>query len=236
MSSTFSILSMISSNSRLSFCLLPLLSIRLYPTLDRDHCLSLTILLPGLVIDYTFARNTTGYLGFTPCYSWHLAGLCSVSGAWQQTLLLLVRGNFGFIFAFSFPFSLSFELYFWLIRLLFWLLPFRKYVLFLVEFLWFLFLVCASCLPIHMWYLLDCSRLITCDEHPKKLTVAQAATPTLNVPSEVRSHFRQRLTLEISPFNHNNYLWTLTADVVIKRYGDIQYTKLDILRYKLVRN
>ena len=53
-----------------------------------------------------------------------------------------------------------------------------------------------------------------CDEHPKKLTVAQAATSTLSGPSEVRSHLRQHLTLEISPFNHNNHLLVDTAGIV----------------------
>ena len=39
----------------------------------------------------------------------------------------------------------------------------------------------------------------TCDEHPKKMTVAQSANPRLDVPSEVRSLQRQHSTLEISP-------------------------------------
>ena len=63
----------------------------------------------------------------------------------------------------------------------------------------------------HVECLVRVTRLITCDEHPKKLTVAQAATSTSSDPSEVRSHLRQHLTLEISPFNHNNHRWSLTA-------------------------
>ena len=35
------------------------------------------------------------------------------------------------------------------------------------------------------------TRLITCDEHPKKMTAAQAANPRSDVPSEVRLLLRQ---------------------------------------------
>jgi hypothetical protein len=100
---------------------------------------------------------TTGYFGSTPCYSWHLAGLCSVSGcpatdspssrSWERV---------GLIFAFSFTFSFELRTWFRTDSDFIWLLPFRKYVLFLVEFLWFLLLDCASCLPMHLGYLLDC--------------------------------------------------------------------------------
>ena len=76
--------------------------------------------------------------------------------------------------------ALSFKLDFRLIRF-YWLLPFRKYILYLVEFLLILLLDCASCLPMHLGYLLNCltnvkslTRLITCDKHPKRITVAQA--------------------------------------------------------------
>jgi hypothetical protein len=42
-------------------------------------------------------------------------------------------------------------------------------------------------------------RLRACDEHPKKVTVAQAANPRLYVSSEVGSLQRQHPTLEILP-------------------------------------
>mmetsp|Transcript_51984 Transcript_51984/g.108592 ORF Transcript_51984/g.108592 Transcript_51984/m.108592 type:complete len:129 (-) Transcript_51984:571-957(-) len=45
---------------------------------------------------------------------------------------------------------------------------------------------------------------LTCDEHPKELTVAQAATPTTSGPSEARSQLGQHWTLEIFAFNHND--------------------------------
>jgi hypothetical protein len=42
-----------------------------------------------------------------------------------------------------------------------------------------------------------------CDEHPKKMTVAQAVNPSTDVPSEVRVILRQHSTLEISPLLTN---------------------------------
>ena len=39
---------------------------------------------------------------------------------------------------------------------------------------------------------------MACDEHPKKMTVAQAVNPSTDVPSEVRIILRQHSTLEIS--------------------------------------
>jgi hypothetical protein len=39
-----------------------------------------------------------------------------------------------------------------------------------------------------------------CDEHPKKMTVAQAANPRWDVPSEGRSQWKQHRTLEINKF------------------------------------
>jgi hypothetical protein len=39
----------------------------------------------------------------------------------------------------------------------------------------------------------------SCDEHPEKMTVAQAVDPRRDVPSEVQILLRQHLTLEISP-------------------------------------
>jgi hypothetical protein len=56
-----------------------------------------------------------------------------------------------------------------------------------------------------------------CDEHPKKMTKAQIANPRSDVPSEVRSQRRQHLTLEISPFNHNNHRWTIQRLVICNR-------------------
>ncbi len=55
-----------------------------------------------------------------------------------------------------------------------------------------------------------------CDEHLEKSTVAQAATPSTDVASEVRSHLQQHLTvtLEISPLNHNKSPLVDTAGII----------------------
>ncbi len=45
------------------------------------------------------------------------------------------------------------------------------------------------------------------NEHPKKMTVAQAVNPRTDVPSEVLILLRQHSTLEISPF-----ITIITAD------------------------
>jgi hypothetical protein len=42
------------------------------------------------------------------------------------------------------------------------------------------------------------ARLITCDEHPKRIAAAQPENPRTDVPSEVRSQRRQHQTLEIN--------------------------------------
>ncbi len=46
-----------------------------------------------------------------------------------------------------------------------------------------------------------------CDEHPKKMTVARAVNPRMDVPSEVRIILIQHSTLEISPL-----ITIITAD------------------------
>ena len=52
-----------------------------------------------------------------------------------------------------------------------------------------------------------CYIKLICDEHPKKITVAQAVNPRSDAPSEVRIILRQHSTLEISPF-----ITIITAD------------------------
>ena len=47
------------------------------------------------------------------------------------------------------------------------------------------------------------TRLITCDEHPKKMTVAQAASPRSDVPSEVRLLLRQHGILQVNAFYYS---------------------------------
>ena len=61
------------------------------------------------------------------------------------------------------------------------------------------------------------TRRVTCDEHPKKMTTAQIANPRSDVPSEVRSQRRQHLTLEISPFNHNDHRRSIQGLVICNR-------------------
>ena len=59
------------------------------------------------------------------------------------------------------------------------------------------------------------TRRITCDEHPKKMTVAQAANPRLDVPSEVRSLQRQPSTFEITPLITIITRWLVQLGLVI---------------------
>ncbi len=64
--------------------------------------------------------------------------------------------------------------------------------------------------------LLHCQRATLCDEHPKKVTVAQAVNPRMDVPSEVRIILRQNSTLEISP------LFTIITADCTAWSGDLQ--------------
>jgi hypothetical protein len=59
------------------------------------------------------------------------------------------------------------------------------------------------------------TRLRACDEHPKKMTVAQAANPRSDVPSEVRLLLRQHSTLEISPLITIITRWLVQLGLVI---------------------
>ena len=47
------------------------------------------------------------------------------------------------------------------------------------------------------------TRLRACDEHPKKMTVAQAANPRSDVPSEVRLLLRQHEILQVNAFYYS---------------------------------
>ncbi len=63
-----------------------------------------------------------------------------------------------------------------------------------------------------LWELSSYSILfITCEEYPKKMTVAQAVNPRTDVPSRVQLLLKQYSTLEISPLITIITNWLIAA-------------------------
>ena len=81
----------VEASNNLSITLLPIRNVLILNRGNWSDCVNIFVhvvfvlifivhLLLWLALTSFYDRCTTGYLGFPPCYSWHLAGLCSVSG------------------------------------------------------------------------------------------------------------------------------------------------------------
>jgi hypothetical protein len=81
----------VEASNNLSITLLPIRNVLILNRENWSDCVNIFVhvvfvlifivhFLLWLALTSFYDRCTTGYLGFPPCYSWHLAGLCSVSG------------------------------------------------------------------------------------------------------------------------------------------------------------
>ena len=168
-----------------------------------SESLPLTVLPQILILVSAICYGPRCIVLMTVLVRWHLV-LPRETSAWYHEMALNWISLWSLLLLFdTLHFAASY------LEILVWSLcstPFEAVVYFLCLLLWdtlllsfrlvsSAFLVLLLC-PVHLsnpdlsWYLELLVRVrgsYTCDEHPKKLTVAQAATPTSNVPSEVRS-------------------------------------------------